>query len=369
MTVAEDTPVVLDGSGSEDNIGVVNWTWTFKVDGEKRSLHGPSHSVEFPQPDDYQVDLWVRDAGGNTAYDYLILTVTDETPPQPDAGEDVEVDQGTTVTLDGSGSEDNVGSVRWAWRFLYEGAVEQFEVKAFQWKFEVPGEYIVNLTVHDAAGHQASDEVRVVVRDIIPPVAASLLNMKVDQGTEVTLDGSGSTDNVGVVRWTWTFVYEDGEVVLDGKTTVFTFDVPGDYRVNLTVEDSAGNTGTTSFSISVKDTVAPVLPKMRDVRARPGEAVTMEATEATDNVGVVKWSWTFEEGGKRVVLDGPRVEHAFEETGRYDVTLTVWDEEGNQAVETFEVNVVSHFWMVTVILLVVAGLLAGGFLYLRRRRL
>ena len=94
----------------------------------------------------------------------------------------------------------------------------------------------------------------------------------------------------------------------------------------------------------------------------------MDASDATDNVGVVKWSWTFEEDGRTVVLEGPSVEHTFEEPGEYKVTLTLIDEEGNQASESFEVNVVSSTWLWIALVLVAAALAAGGFFYVRRKK-
>lgn len=42
--------------------------------------------------------------------------------------------------------------------------------------------------------------------DTTPPLANAGPDQTVDEDTPVTFDGSGSTDDVGIVNYTWTFV-------------------------------------------------------------------------------------------------------------------------------------------------------------------
>ena len=58
--------------------------------------------------------------------------------------------------------------------------------------------------------------------------------------TVVNFDGSGSTDNVGVVSYDWTFVYDGNDEVLTGVNPSFTFDIAGLYTVTLNVSDALG---------------------------------------------------------------------------------------------------------------------------------
>jgi hypothetical protein len=95
---------------------------------------------------------------------------------------------------------------------------------------------------------------RIEVQDDEPPVAllsTEDLEPREDHMTAV-LDGTRSTDNVGIVRyeWSWTRSGED-EVHMtsvDLSRESITFEEPGVYEIYLTVYDAAGNSDTTSVT-------------------------------------------------------------------------------------------------------------------------
>ena len=120
--------------------------------------------------------------------------------------------------------------------------------------------------------------------------------------------------------------------------------------------------------IHVRDTVDPTPPGLEDVEAGKGDEVAFDGTGAFDKVGVVKWTWTFEEGGETVTLEGMQVEHVFEEAGEYKVTLTVADVEGNEATETFKVSVSGGAWVWAVVALVVFAAAFSAIILMRRSR-
>ncbi len=78
----------------------------------------------------------------------------------------------------------------------------------------------------------------ILEEDTEPPVAiANADKTSIYIGETVNFDGSASTDNVGIVRYTWII---DGEEH-DGVTVSYTFEDAGNYTITLTVEDAAGN--------------------------------------------------------------------------------------------------------------------------------
>ncbi len=77
--------------------------------------------------------------------------------------------------------------------------------------------------------------------DNIPPQAVAGPDQQVSPGTLVTFNGAGSSDNVGIVNYTWTFEYDNGTVNLYDEITQFPFDVEGSYIITLTVTDAQGN--------------------------------------------------------------------------------------------------------------------------------
>ena len=250
QTVDEGTSVAFNGSASTDNVGVESCTWTFLDGGVLQILDGENVTYEFANPGIYSVTLRVADAEGNWDTDVIVITVLDIFYPVADAGLDQVVDEDTLVIFDGSGSADNVGIETYTWAFMENGKLRTLMGVNPNYIFVTPGVYLVTLNVTDAAGHSAADEVQITVRDVTAPVANAGPNSAVDEGTLLTLDGSVSSDNVGIVEYTWTFTDETPQT-LEGKVTTYTFNTSGVYVVTLNVTDAVGYWATDTVTISV----------------------------------------------------------------------------------------------------------------------
>lgn len=89
----------------------------------------------------------------------------------------------------------------------------------------------------------------------VPETTAPIANAGPDQtvyedaGT-VTFDGSGSSDNVGIVSYVWTFT-DVTTKTLTGQKPAYTFNTPGAYTVTLNVTDASGNWATDTVIITV----------------------------------------------------------------------------------------------------------------------
>ncbi|TRO42402.1 PKD domain-containing protein [Candidatus Bathyarchaeota archaeon] len=89
--------------------------------------------------------------------------------------------------------------------------------------------------------------------DGTPPEADAGTDITVDVGDLVEFDGSGSTDNIGIVNYTWEFT-EGGSVKrLYGPDPEHTFNAKGEYLVNLTVYDKCGNSDSDTMTVTVRD--------------------------------------------------------------------------------------------------------------------
>jgi hypothetical protein len=113
--------------------------------------------------------LAARDSSMNWGASSESVTVIDTTPPNADAGNDRTILEGTPVTFDGGGSDDNYedGIDNYSWAFTYDSGTVDLYGKNPQFTFNNPGNYSVTLVVTDSSGNQNQDEmwVNVTVKD------------------------------------------------------------------------------------------------------------------------------------------------------------------------------------------------------------
>ena len=256
QNVAEDTIVTLDGSGSTDNVGIANYSWSFieMIDGDEVEtyLMGEHSTIVFENPGEYIITLMALDFTGRWDTDNVTIMVADTTPPTADAGLDQTVDEDALLTFDGSGSSDNVETFNYTWTFT-DGTEKTLYGVSPTYTFETPGTYTVTLNVTDATSNWGTDEVIITVNDATIPSANAGLDQTVNEDSLVTFDGRGSSDNVDIVNYTWTFTYDGDTVDLYGETPTFKFDRAGVYTVTLTVKDAAGLTETDVVEITVEE--------------------------------------------------------------------------------------------------------------------
>src|SRR5207249_587722 len=126
--------------------------------------------------------------------------------------------------------------------------------------------------------------------DVVAPVADAGASRTVDQGVGFVLDGSASTDNLGMATYAWNF--GDGSTA-SGTSVSHSYATPGAYSATLTVTDRSGNTGSAVVTITVRDTVAPTVRGGGDRIVDEGQPLFFDASASTDNVGVASTLWIF----------------------------------------------------------------------------
>ncbi|UCC93549.1 MAG: PKD domain-containing protein, partial [Thermoplasmata archaeon] len=329
LTVGMGETFTLSDNGSTDNQGIAEFQWTLVHAGEQVWLDGAEVNYVIWEPGEYEVTLWVTDINGIKGSDTITVHVLDTEPPYAFAGPDRIVDQGDTVVFDGSNCTDNIGIVRYEWSYRHMGFGNSWGGVRVERVFEEPAVYTIQLRVYDAQGNEGFDSFKLTVRDTEPPVADPGPARTIDMDATFRLNAGGSRDNVRVTNYTWSFEYDGRTVRLYDRVEDFTFRIPGAYRITLTVEDAAGNHGISHLNLTVRDTMPPVAPVIYLDEVRSGERVTLDGSEARDNVAVVRWVWTFNDGGELVTLEGERVEYTFNNPGTIEVDLTVYDAEGN----------------------------------------
>lgn len=204
--------------------------------------------------------------------------------------------------------------------------------------------------------------------DKIPPVASAGLNQRVNEDTPVTFNGTQSYDDVGIVRYEWTFI-DGSPKTLTGIEVTYTFNTPSIYNITLTVIDASGNWDTDTVVVTVLDITKPIADAGQGKIIVEGTSVSFDASDSRDNVGIVSYEWDFGDG---TTGTGISVSHTFSSPGIYEVTLTVRDEAGNISTASITVKVLSYFevfpwWVLGVIAL--TGIIIGAILLWRHKLL
>jgi PKD repeat protein len=197
QAVIVDDIVTLDGTGSSDADGddlTYSWILTQRPMGSEALLSGADTAMPSFIADvegDYLVELTVNDGMLDSAADTVVISATVENAPMvniapvADAGMDQNVQTGTTVMLDGSGSSDaNNDPLAYSWEFttmpMNSTAVLMDATTAMpSFVADLPGEYVAQLTVSDGLLESVADTVMIKVNDQ-PMITANVrLKLKV----------------------------------------------------------------------------------------------------------------------------------------------------------------------------------------------
>jgi len=176
-----------------------------------------------------------------------------------DAGNDLNVNAGNLVTLDGSNSSASQGDFSFFWSFaaMPSGSSAQLtDVATANPNFtpDVAGEYWVLLTITNGAQED---------QDTVKVFASGSGNITADAGSDqqatvngtVNLDGSGSSAQSGTLAYTWSFasVPNGSSASISNANSVnasFTPDVAGDYVITLSVTNGT-STATDQLTVTV----------------------------------------------------------------------------------------------------------------------
>ncbi|XP_040611667.1 dyslexia-associated protein KIAA0319 homolog isoform X2 [Mesocricetus auratus] len=269
ITLPQNT-ITLNGNQSSDDHQIVLYEWSPGPGGESKEVvmqgaQTPYLHLSEMQEGEYMFQLMVTDSSGqqSTALVAVIVRAEDNQAPVAVAGPDKELffpEQ--SATLDGSRSSDDHGIVCYHWEHIRgPSAVEMENVDkavATVTGLQV-GTYHFRLTVRDQQGLSSTSTLTVAVKkDNSPPRAqAGGRHVLTLPNNSITLDGSQSTDDRGIVSYLW---IRDGQSpaagdVIGGSDSGMALQltnlVEGVYTFHLLVTDGQGASDSDTATVEV----------------------------------------------------------------------------------------------------------------------
>ena len=309
-----------DGSTDGDG-GLIAWTWRFG-DGTTSEEREPSHT--YAGSGTYTVRLTVSDNEGATdeSSDDVTVTGPSEPPANQPPRADFDIDCGDLTCTFADESDDEDGSVAsWQWDFG-DGATSTEQNPTHT--YGSPGRYDVILTVTDDDG--AEDTRTRTAEPDAPPNEPPDAQFEIDcQDLRCTFVDRSTDDDGTVVSWQWDF--GDGAASSE-RNPSHVYAAPGRFDVLLVATDDDGAADTRTH------TANPEEPPPPEPNRRPDADFDVDCDDLTctftdesedDDGTIVSWQWSFGDGATSSERNPV---HTYSEEGRYDVLLTVTDDDG-----------------------------------------
>lgn len=358
------TLVTLDGSSSRDADGdALTYAWKLKSKPSASTivLNGSTSAIASFTPDVigvYDVELVVNDGTVNSetvAWGITIAPSTANQAPIANAGSDVHIAIGDSVTLDGSGSSDADGdAITYRWTVNSEppnsnlsatlngsGSIAEIAAKPTFTPTHT-GDYVFKLVVADGTDESAPDLVVVHVDSVNIDTSQIVTSLQGKVGIEVSLpayQAHCSSNNDHHLTYSWgSFVKPSASASTlshtDASIAKFTPDEPGTYSAIATI----GCLGVTTTQVKITATITPIhinSAPLADIQAFDsavqGDAVMLDGRGSSDKDGdalTYNWTLTSKPAGSTATISNASTSIASLNTdlvGDYVVSLVVND--------------------------------------------
>ena len=202
------------------------------------------------------------------------------------------------------------------------------------------GVFDVRLRVEDDEGNGTiSGSLPITVLNRPPRAVLSASCSVVDTGTSLSFDASPSADEDGeIVRFTWDL---DGDGVYEQETSsatvTYSYSDDGQYRVGVLVVDDDGAEAVAETTVAVSNRAPTAAFRSLPEGVTDAEEATFVGTGSDPDGVISDWKWRFGDGGAAATETAT---HHYTDAGTYDVTLEVWDDDGEKsAIVAAEVTV------------------------------
>jgi PKD repeat protein len=332
--------VNFNGAASDPGADTLTYEWDFDYDGSNFTADtvGQNVSHTYPStPADYVVALRVTDDDGDWGLDTAQVSVQDVLPTV-DAGGPYAGNEGSSITLTGTGSDPGGGQLSFAWDL---DGVPGFETpgRVVSRAWPDNGDFTVVLQVDNGRGGTATDSAIVSVSNVAPTANAGP-DQVVSLGQTVNFNGAASDPGADTLTYEWDFDYDGSNFTADavGQNVSHTYpSTPAGYVVALRVTDDDGDWGLDTAQVSVQD-VLPTADAGGPYAGNEGSSITLTGTGSDPGGGQLSFAWDLD-GVPGFEEPGQQVSHAWPDNGDFTVVLQVDNGRGGTATDSAAVGV------------------------------
>ena len=325
----------FNGSTSRDDGDILSYRWDF---GDGTSDHGPVTEHVFGSTGTYSVVLDITDDNGaknltSKTIHILNRTLKADLEIYPETG-DVRTAFRLAAVIENP--DDLLANMSWD---LGDGEMRSGET--VEHRYSDDGKY--NISLHIAYEDGGRREIRInrtiMVLNLPPTPTINLSVNRVEKGGYVGFDASETTDPddpVESLEFKWDF--GDGNSAI-GSMSTHVYAYPGTFTVKLTVTDDDGAKSTATAEVVMYNQLpVPVIegPSLVIINT----IVSYNARGSYDPDGrIVDYRWTLPDNGTEEMVT---IARKFLNTGTYNISLTVTDEDGGRAVSHLLIEVIGE---------------------------
>ncbi len=289
------------------------------------------------------------------------VTITVEPIPEPDvdAGDDLAANTGETVVL-GEDTEVNLDGVlaAYTWTQVSGPEVELLDADTPTASFTVPAvseatTLVFRVTVETIDGVSASDTLSVTIDLGALPTALVTASAAAYEGQTVTFSGVASSDpDGGTLTYAWVQLDDNFTITLEDPTSeIVSFTAPTVTKdtaltLQLTVTTERGGSASALQTMTIQPYPLPIANAGEDQVVAEGDAVTLDGSGSVDPAGgklTLSWSASSPTLAlSNTVIEKPAFSAPAVSTNTgYTITLTVTNEQGDQATDTVGITVLN----------------------------
>ena len=334
--IIEGTEIRIEAIASDPGNDELTYTWS--IGEQTTETQQPTIDSTFIDNGTRSATLTVSDRYGGRDSETFDITV-DNAAPTVDAGENLTIDEGETITLSGTYSDLGVNDTHTVeWEFD-DGTI--IEASTVERTYSEPGTYTATFTATDNDGARDSQTITITVNNSAPTITSLTGDTNISEGETARFNASATDPSNGELTYIWDFG-DDSEQLLVNRNSLpvsHTYADNGNYTVTLTVEDEAGALSISTLNITVEN-VAPAIASIDGATvANEGQTVTYRASVRDSGDDELTYEWSV--NGESITNEGDpaTINYTFADNGTYSLSLTVRDDDDAATTNELEVIV------------------------------